>query len=156
MSPTQGRVPEKHTIRMGAQYTPKLRNRRISPQKMHKACTNRAEIREKVGQILRLQFATSNLSSRPRAEPKGRDLQLAAKCRSLTPFGMTKSAEFGALEWRTKSAASLRGLLSRCGYWQNLFHINLGGIIPRIAGRAISGLLSVRASFLKTFQREIS
>src|ERR1700732_1025309 len=118
MRPTQGRLPQKNTIGEDAMH-PKL----IS----HKLCTNRAEIRQKVQQILRLQFATSNLSR-----------------------------ELGALEWRVKSAVShCQGLLSRCGRRQNLFHIDLGGVISRIAGGAVSGLLTVCASFLKTFQREI-
>src|ERR1700674_377274 len=117
-APDARRLPQKNTIGEDAMH-PKL----IS----HKLCTNRAEIREKVQQILRLQFATSNLSR-----------------------------ELGALEWRVKSAVShCRGLLSRCGHRQNFFHVNLGGVISRIAGGAVSSFFPIRASFLKTFQREI-
>jgi len=48
-----------------------------------------------------------------------------------------------------------RGLLVRGGHRQNLFHVDLSGIISRIAGGAVSGFFSVRASFFKTFEREI-
>ncbi len=71
------------------------------------------------------------------------------------PNGSQSLGELGALEWRVKVRSHCLGPLSRCGRRQDLFHVDLGGVIPRITGGAVSCFLPIRASFLQTFQREI-
>src|SRR5208282_5606755 len=46
-------------------------------------------------------------------------------------------------------------ILGRDARWQNLFDVDLGGILSRIAGRAVGGFLAIRARFFETFDREI-
>src|SRR5208282_2025702 len=45
-----------------------------------------------------------------------------------------------------------RERLGRDGDRQNLFDVDLGGIVPRITGRAVRGLIPVRAGFLEAFE----
>src|SRR5258708_3958104 len=112
-------------------------------QSLHKSCRDPAEC------SANLEVAICNLKHSASWKIQGvvipnevRDLHFAAR---LTKERLAPNSE------RRAEFHSRCSVLSRGARRQDLFHVDLGWVISRIAGGAVSRLFSIRASFLKTF-----